>query len=143
MSAVQEASARNVADEHLTPVDTGRIFMQEALRESEERYRMLLDGIQDYAIFMMDPLGNIISWNAGAERIKGYTADEIIGRSFSCFFPSEDIQRGRPEEILRLTAETGAARGAKHAQAQERLPILGGRNLYCSKRHQWKPKGVF
>ena len=56
---------------------------------------------------MMDPGGRIVSWNAGAERIKGYAADEIIGRSFSCFFPPEEIARGRPEEVLRLTAESG------------------------------------
>jgi len=52
---------------------------------------MLVDGIQDYAIFMMDPRGQILSWNAGAERIKGYRADQIIGQNFSCFFPPEDI----------------------------------------------------
>jgi len=68
---------------------------------------MLLDGIQGYAIFMMDPQGQILSWNAGAERIKGYRAEEIIGHNFSCFFPPEDIERGRPEEVLRLTAASG------------------------------------
>ena len=78
-----------------------------ALHESEERYRMLLDGIQNYAIYMMDLDGRVLSWNVGAERIKGYTADEIIGHNFSCFFPSEDIARRRPEEILQLTAADG------------------------------------
>jgi PAS domain S-box-containing protein len=68
---------------------------------------MLLDGIQNYAIFMMDPRGQILSWNAGAERIKGYSADQIIGRNFSCFFPPEEIERGRPQEILRMTAASG------------------------------------
>jgi PAS domain-containing protein len=57
---------------------------KDALRESEENYRMLLDGVQNYAIFMMDPRGQILSWNAGAELIKGYKADEIIGHNFSC-----------------------------------------------------------
>ena len=93
----------------------GRIFQSEdsgmelaqALRESEEKYQLLLDGIQNYAIFMMDPRGQILSWNAGAERIKGYKTDEIVGRNFSCFFPPEEIERGRPEEILRLTAASG------------------------------------
>ena len=85
---------------------SGRKLAQ-ALQESQEQYRMLLDGIQDYAIFMMDPQGQILSWNAGAERIKGYTADEIVGRNFSCFFPPEQIERGRPMEILRLTAAIG------------------------------------
>ncbi|MEO7837815.1 MAG: PAS domain S-box protein, partial [Anaerolineales bacterium] len=82
-------------------------LVEETLRQSEEKYRMLLDGIQDYAIFMMDPRGHIVSWNSGAERIKGYTADQIIGHNFSCFFPVEDIERGRPGEILRITAASG------------------------------------
>jgi PAS domain S-box-containing protein len=85
---------------------SGRKLAQ-ALQESQEQYRMLLDGIQDYAIFMMDPQGQILSWNAGAERIKGYTPDEIVGRNFSCFFPPEQIERGRPMDILRLTAAIG------------------------------------
>jgi PAS domain S-box-containing protein len=68
---------------------------------------MLLDGVQDYAIFMLDPRGQVVSWNAGAERIKGYAADEIIGRNFSRFFSPEDIHRGRPEEVLRVTAANG------------------------------------
>jgi len=67
-----------------------------ALGDSEEKYRMLLDGVQDYAIFMLDPLGQVVSWNAGAERIKGYSAEQIIGRNFSCFFSPESISRGRP-----------------------------------------------
>jgi len=80
---------------------------ESALRDSEEKHRMLLDGIQDYAIYMLDPRGNIVSWNGGAERIKGYTSDEIIGRNFSCFFPRDEVEQGRPQEILRITAESG------------------------------------
>jgi PAS domain S-box-containing protein len=76
---------------------------REALRGSEEKYRMLLDGIHDYAIYMLDPKGMIVSWNAGAERIKGYTTEEIIGKNFSCFYPPEEIEKGKPEEVLRLT----------------------------------------
>src|ERR1700680_3707491 len=75
---------------------------EEALRECEEKYRMLLDEVQDYAIFMLDPQGMVVSWNAGAERIKGYRGEQIIGHNFSCFFPPEEIKRGRPEELLRL-----------------------------------------
>ncbi len=78
-----------------------------ALRDSEENYRMLLNGIQDYAIFMLDPEGRIVSWNAGAERIKGYTAEQIIGHDFSCFFPPDEIATGRPQDVLRITAESG------------------------------------
>jgi PAS domain S-box-containing protein len=93
--------------QELAQMEASHRLVEEALRESEERYRMLLDGVRDHAIFMMDPLGRIVSWNAGAERIKGYRADQIIGRSFSCFFPPEDVARGRPEEVLRLTAASG------------------------------------
>src|SRR5580700_2760127 len=79
----------------------------EALWHSEEKYRMLLDEIQDYAIFMLDPQGVVASWNAGAERIKGYRGEQIIGHNFSCFFPPEDIQRGRPQEVLRMASANG------------------------------------
>jgi PAS domain S-box-containing protein len=84
-----------------------RVLVEDALRDSEKKYRMLLDGVQDYAVYMMDPVGKVISWNAGAERIKGYKPQEILGRNFSCFFPPEDIQRGRPEEVLRMTSANG------------------------------------
>jgi PAS domain S-box-containing protein len=87
--------------------NSGRGLAEMALRDSEEKYRTLLDGIHDYAIFMLDPVGRIISWNAGAERIKGYAADEIIGHNFSCFYPPEDIKMGRPEEVLRMAAVNG------------------------------------
>src|SRR6202030_1441324 len=80
---------------------------EETLRDSEEKYRMLVDGVSDYAIFMLDLRGQIVSWNAGAEKVKGYKAEEIIGCNFSCFFPPEAIKRGRPEELLRLTAKSG------------------------------------
>src|ERR1700719_3112335 len=79
---------------------------EDALRDCEEKYRML-DEIQDYAIFMLDPQGIVISWNAGAERIKGYRGEQIIGHNFSCFFPKEDIKRGRPEEVLRMATASG------------------------------------
>jgi PAS domain S-box-containing protein len=95
------------AKRYLAQAESRRRLAEDALRDSEERYRMLLDGIQDYAIFMMDPRGQVVSWNAGAERIKGYKAEEIIGRNFSCFFPPEDIERGRPLEILRMTTANG------------------------------------
>jgi PAS domain S-box-containing protein len=87
--------------------DSGRALAEEALRDIEEKYRMLLDGVQQYAIFMLDPQGNVVTWNAGGERIKGYTAAEIIGHNFSCFFPPEDIKRGRPEQVLRMSALSG------------------------------------
>jgi PAS domain S-box-containing protein len=97
---------------------------EDPLWDSEEKYRMLLDGIKDYAIFVLDPQGQILSWNAGAERIKGYKAEEIIGRNFSCFFPQQDIDRGRPEEVLRLTAARG-----RHEEQGMRVRKNGSRFL--------------
>ena len=92
---------------HLAQTGNGHRGGDEAFRGNEEQYRLLLEGIQDYAITMMDPNGTITSWNAGAEQIKGYTAAEIIGHSFACLFVPEDIVRGRPKELLRITADTG------------------------------------
>src|SRR6202163_1602846 len=84
-----------------------RGLTEDTLRDREEKYRMLVDGVRGYAIFMLDLRGQIVSWNTGAEKIKGYKAEEIIGRNFSCFFPPEEIKQGRPEELLRLTAISG------------------------------------
>jgi PAS domain S-box-containing protein len=59
-----------------------------------ELYRLLVESAEDYAIFALDPTGRVLSWNRGAERFKGYTADEIIGRHFSLFYPAEDVAAG-------------------------------------------------
>jgi PAS domain S-box-containing protein len=80
---------------------------ERASLESEERFRVVLAGVQDYAIFTLDPHGTVISWNTGAERIKGYKAAEIIGQNFSCFYPQEDIDQGIPQEALRTAAANG------------------------------------
>ena len=80
---------------------------EEALRESEERFRLLVEGVEDYAIFMLDPAGRIVSWNDGAERIKGYKASEAIGEHFSVFYAEEDVDRGLPGEALRVAALEG------------------------------------
>jgi len=77
------------------------------LRNSEELFRSLIDGIKDYAIMMLDPAGNVASWNAGAKRIKGYEADEILGKHISCFYTREDIQRHHPEELLSVAVAKG------------------------------------
>jgi PAS domain S-box-containing protein len=78
-----------------------------ALRRSEERFRLLVDAVQDYAIFMLDEQGHISSWNAGAERIKGYAISEIIGKHFSVFYPQEDIQSGKPQRELEIASREG------------------------------------
>ena len=106
-AAIRNISVRKDAEKHLAQMEERRRLMESELRESEERYRMLLDGMQHHAVSGMDARGQVLSWNAGAELIKGYKAAEIIGHNFSCFFPPEDIQRGRPAEVLRLTAASG------------------------------------
>ncbi|MEI9893181.1 MAG: PAS domain S-box protein [Chthoniobacter sp.] len=86
---------------------TERKQAEQALRESEERLRMIVDSVADYAIFMLNPEGRVASWNRGAERIKGYKAEEIIGRHFSRFYPPEDISAGKPERELAEAREKG------------------------------------
>jgi PAS domain S-box-containing protein len=78
-----------------------------ALLDRAERTRLLIEGVQDYAIFLLDPEGTVVTWNAGAERIKGYTAEEAIGKNFARFYPQEDIDQGRPEAELRIAAADG------------------------------------
>jgi PAS domain S-box-containing protein len=77
------------------------------LQESEDRFRLLIEGVQDYAIFMLDPDGRVRNWNRGAERIKGYHRAEIIGKHFSCFYPEEDLRNGKPEWELKVAAKEG------------------------------------
>jgi PAS domain S-box-containing protein len=78
-----------------------------ALRVSEARFRLLVEAVQDYAIFMLDAEGNISSWNIGAERLKGYKAAEIVGKHFSSFYPEEDVRRGKPQNELVAAAKEG------------------------------------
>ncbi|HEY9805666.1 MAG TPA: PAS domain S-box protein, partial [Candidatus Obscuribacterales bacterium] len=86
---------------------TDRRRSAKQLRSSEERFQLLIESIKDYAIYMLDPDGIVISWNIGAERIKGYAADEIIGRHFSCFYPPEQVQEGKPAWELQQAAALG------------------------------------
>ena len=74
---------------------------------SEDSFRLLVESLKDYAIVMLDPGGHVASWNAGAERFKGYRAEEIIGQHFSCFYPAEAVQRGLPEQELQAAAKDG------------------------------------
>jgi PAS domain S-box-containing protein len=86
---------------------TERKAAEERLRQSEERLRLMIESVQDYAIFMLDPDGHITTWNLGAERIKGYTAAEIIGQHFSIFYSSEDNAAGKPQRELEVAKREG------------------------------------
>jgi len=86
---------------------TARRLDEENLRRSEERFRLLVESVRDYAIFMLDPEGYVATWNAGAERIKGYRASEIVGRHFSVFYPEEKVAERFPEFELETAAREG------------------------------------
>ena len=79
----------------------------EKIQQSEEQFRLLVEGVQDYAIYMLSSEGVVTTWNSGAQRIKGYQAQEIIGKHFSCFFRPEDIKAGRPNASLEAAAAKG------------------------------------
>ena len=77
--------------------NTARKHAEEKLRWTEESFRLIVESVTDYAIVMLDPAGSVVSWNTGAERIKGYSAEEIVGQHFSRFYPQEDVQSGKPD----------------------------------------------
>ena len=85
----------------------GSISGKQELRQSEDRFRLLVESVRDYAIFMLDPDGIVLTWNAGAERFKGYAAHEIIGQHFSRFYPAEALERGHPAHELEVAKATG------------------------------------
>src|SRR5438552_1025580 len=78
-----------------------------SLHESEERFRLMVEGVRDYAIFMLDPEGYVVTWNRGAERIKGWRADEILGQHFSSFYPPDALGRGWPQHELAVARREG------------------------------------
>jgi PAS domain S-box-containing protein len=97
--------AQDVTDQsRLTQAGTAQ---RQALGESEERYRLLVEGVKDYAIFMLDKEGCVLTWNEGAQRIKGYTSEEIIGQPIERFYPPEDKALGKPAAMLRTAEEQG------------------------------------
>jgi PAS domain S-box-containing protein len=80
---------------------------REKLRQSEQNFRLLVSSVKDYAIIMLDPGGRILTWNEGAERLKGYKEAEIVGRSMECLYPAEARAAGKPAHLLTIATATG------------------------------------
>lgn len=104
---IRDASGNLVGYAKITRDLTGRKLAEDALRRSEQQFRLLVEGVTDYAIYMLTPEGRVSSWNAGAQRIKGYRPDEIIGEHFSRFYSEEDRRAGAPQAALETAARDG------------------------------------
>ncbi|HJS80910.1 MAG TPA: PAS domain S-box protein [Vitreimonas sp.] len=109
ITALRDESGKLLAFSKITRDISERKRQEAELRRSEERFRLLVEGVQDYAIYMLTPDGTVTSWNGGARRIKGYEAHEIVGKHFSRFYRSEDIDAGKPWGELAMAREHGRA----------------------------------
>ena len=107
ITALRDSSGELVGFAKVTRDLTERRNAEEALRASERNFRLIVEGVRDYAIYMLDPQGRVATWNAGAERIKGYAASEVIGQSFARFYPPEAIAAREPERHLEVAASVG------------------------------------
>ena len=107
LTALFNSSNQLIGFSNVVRDETERREQEELLRQSEERYRLLVEQVIDYGIFMLDDKGRIVSWNEGAKRIKGYQAEEIIGKYFSIFYPQEDIINGKPAYELEVARKVG------------------------------------
>lgn len=107
ITALRDGSGTLTGFAKVTRDLTERRNSEERQRQSEELNRLLIESVREYAIFLLDPAGKVVSWNSGAQRIKGYAADEIIGRHFSTFYTPEDVESGKPERKLETARREG------------------------------------
>src|SRR5947207_13975067 len=107
ITALRDADGAVIGFAKVTRDLTERKDVEDALRRSEQSFQLLTESVQDYAIFMLDPEGRVASWNAGAELIKGYRPQEILGEHFSKFYPPEDVAQGKPQWELEIAEREG------------------------------------
>ncbi len=107
IDAIRDPDGHLIGFAKITRDLSERKVAEEVLKQSEEQFRLLVQGVNDYAIYMLDPEGNVASWNPGAQRIKGYAPDEIIGQHFSRFYTEEDKATGLPATALKTAASEG------------------------------------
>src|SRR5205809_8001229 len=88
--------------------DNGTI--SSVLHQTAEQFQILVDSVEEYAIYLLDPNGTVVTWNTGAQKIKGYRPEEIVGKNFACFYAAEDVAAGKPQRNLREAARRGHIR---------------------------------
>jgi PAS domain S-box-containing protein len=107
VTALRDAESNIIGYLLIGTDNSARRQIEEQLRWTEESFRLMVESVTDYAIVMLDPAGRVVSWNSGAERIKGYLAEEIVGQHFSRFYPIQDIERGAPQRDLDVVTAKG------------------------------------
>ncbi len=141
---------------HAPPPDTTQQQGSARTPTGEGLYRLLVDSVQDYAVFALGTDGHVLTWNSGAERFKGFCVDEIVRRHFSVFYPPEDIAAGKPPRALQIASTHGRSRHlgarrrrrrARHADQlavePPRVPALPGRlGQHATRHHQSRPARV-
>ena len=107
VTALRDAHDRIIGYLLIGTDNSARKQAEEQLRWTEESFRLMVESVTDYAIVMLDPQGRVVSWNSGAQRINGYSADEIVGQHFSRFYPAAEIERGAPQRDLGIATAMG------------------------------------